>query len=165
MPVANEYDKWAVMQISRVLGQVSHIASWNILWNGTFRHLSDYIFRVCNLENKKCMSVIFFSKCLKFNPDFRNAAKNSEKLFYFWDNCFWIGIVRLSLLRTGYFSSIANVLTSSPKILHVNKRDLSNSIHLALVNEFGKESVMQISTMLGQVYQVACRRVFWNRTF
>ena len=28
-----------------------------------------------------------------------------------------------SLLRTGYFSSAANVLRSSPKVLHVNKRD------------------------------------------
>ena len=46
-----------------------------------------------------------------------------RKIFSFWDNCIWIGIVKLSLLRTGYFSSVANVLTSSPKIWHVNKRD------------------------------------------
>ena len=65
----------------------------------------------------------FFKKYLKFNLDFKNAAKNSEKVFCFWDNCIWIGIVKLSLLRTGYFSSAANVLTSSPKIWHVNKRD------------------------------------------
>ena len=66
----------------------------------------------------------FFKKYLKFNLDFKNAAKNSEKVFCFWDNCIWIGIVKLSLLRTGYFSSAANVLTSSPKIWHVNKRDV-----------------------------------------
>ena len=65
----------------------------------------------------------FDSKCLKFNVDFKNAAKNWEKVFCFWDNCIWIGIVKLSLLRTGYFSSAANVLRSSPKIWHVNKRD------------------------------------------
>ena len=35
----------------------------------------------------------------------------------------WIGIVKLSLIRTGYFSLAANVLTSTTKILHVNKRD------------------------------------------
>ena len=64
-----------------------------------------------------------FSKYSKFTLDFKNAAKNSEKVFCFWDNCIWIGIVKLSLLRTGYFSSAANVLTSSPKICHVNKRD------------------------------------------
>ena len=66
----------------------------------------------------------FDSKCLKFNVDFKNAAKNWEKVFCFWDNCIWIGIVKLSLWRTRYFSSAANVLRSSPKILHVNKRDL-----------------------------------------
>ena len=65
----------------------------------------------------------FYSKCLKFNLDFKNAAKNWEKVFCFWDNCIWIGIVKLSLWRTRYFSSAANVLTSSPKIWHVNKRD------------------------------------------
>ena len=65
----------------------------------------------------------FFSKCLNFDLDFKNARKNSQKVFCFWDNCIWIGIVILSLLRTGYFSLAANVLTSSPKISHVNKRD------------------------------------------
>ena len=48
--------------------------------------------------------------------------KKSEKVFLFWDNCIWIGIVKLTLLRTGK-TSAANVLTSSPKIRDVNKRD------------------------------------------
>ena len=65
----------------------------------------------------------FFWKYLKFNEDFKNGAKNGEKVFCFWDNCIWIGIVKVSLLRTGYFSSAANVLTSSPNIRHVNNRD------------------------------------------
>ena len=37
-------------------------------------------------------------------------------------NFIWIGMVKLYLLRNGYFSLAANVLTSSPKIWHVNKR-------------------------------------------
>ena len=49
--------------------------------------------------------------------------KNWEKVFGFWDNWMWIFIVKLSLLRTGYFSSTANVLRSSPKIWNVDKRD------------------------------------------
>ena len=65
----------------------------------------------------------FFSKCLKFKLNFKIATKNSEKIFCFWDNCIWIGILKLSLWRTGYFSSAANVFTSSAKIWHVNKRD------------------------------------------
>ena len=65
----------------------------------------------------------FFSKRLKFNLHFRNFAKNWEKVFCFWDNCIWIGIVKLSLVRTGYFSSAANGLTSNAKTWHVNNRD------------------------------------------
>ena len=67
----------------------------------------------------------FVSKCLKFNLDFWNAAKNSDKLFSFWDNCIWIGIVKLFLLRTVYFSSTANVWKSSPKICFFKKREFS----------------------------------------
>ena len=65
----------------------------------------------------------FYSKCSKFNIDLQNAAKNSEQFFCFSDNWLWIVILKLSLLRTGYFSSAANVLTSGPKIWHINKRD------------------------------------------
>ena len=87
------------------------------------RHLSDYVFQVRNFESTQSMRVIFYSKILKFNRDLNNAAQNSEKFFCFWDNCIWICILKFSHLRRGYFSSAANVLTSSPKILHVNKRD------------------------------------------
>ena len=66
---------------------------------------------------------LFFSKRSKFNLNFKNEAKNSEKASCFGDNCIWIGIVKLSLLRTSYLQSISNVLTSRPKIRHVNKRD------------------------------------------
>ena len=66
----------------------------------------------------------FGLKCLKFKLDFENAGKSWGKVFCYLDNCIWIGIVKLSLLRTGYFSSAANVLTSSPKIWHANKRDV-----------------------------------------
>ena len=92
---------------------------------GLFRHRSVYVFVFRNLENKKCRRVIFFFKMfLKFNLDFKKAAKNWEKLFCSWDNWICIGIVKMSLLRIGYFSLAANVLTSSLKILHVNKRDV-----------------------------------------
>ena len=90
---------------------------------GLFRHLSDYVFVVPNIGNGKSMRVIFFSKCLKLNLNFKNSATNWEKVFSFWDNCIWIGNVKLSRLRTGCFESEANELTSSPKIWHVQKRD------------------------------------------
>ena len=90
---------------------------------GLLRHLSDYAFGDRNFRNTKAMMVIFFSKGSKFQLDFKKAAKNNGKVFCFWDNCLWIAILKLSLLRTGYFSSAANMLTSSHKILRGNKRD------------------------------------------
>ena len=66
----------------------------------------------------------FFSKYLKFHLDFKNVGKTCEKTFCFWENCIWIGMIKFSLLRTGYFSLAGNVLTSSPKIFHVNKTEL-----------------------------------------
>ena len=39
----------------------------------------------------------FFSKYLKYNLDFQNTVTNWVKVFRFWDNCIWIGIVKLSL--------------------------------------------------------------------
>ena len=65
----------------------------------------------------------FFCKIFNNLASFQKGAKIRENAFFFWDNCIWIGIVKLSLLRTGYFSSAANVLTSSSKTLHVNKRE------------------------------------------
>ena len=65
----------------------------------------------------------FFFKILKIQSRFQKCCKKFRRSFCFWDNCIWIGIVKFSLLKTGYFSSLANVLTSSPKICHVNKRD------------------------------------------
>ena len=53
----------------------------------------------------------FFSKYSKFNLDFENVVKNWEKVFSFSGNRTWIGIVKLSLLRTGYSYLQANVLS------------------------------------------------------
>ena len=86
-------------------------------------HLYDYVFGVRNFGNAESMRVIFFSKYLKFKLDIKKAPKNWENAFCFWDHCIWTGIVKLSLLRTGYLSSASNVLTSTPKIWHVSKRD------------------------------------------
>ena len=70
-----------------------------------------------------------------------------------------IGIVKLSLLRTGYLSSPANVLTRSPKIRCVNKRVFLQLIGFTLINDYDKGAAMQISSVLGHVYHVACRMV------
>ena len=88
-----------------------------------FKNLYEYVFEVRIFENTKSMRVIFFLKYLKFKLDFKKGRKNWQKVFCFWDNCIWIGIVKLSLLKTGYFSSAANVLQNSTNILNVNKTD------------------------------------------
>ena len=90
---------------------------------GLFRHLCNYVLRVRNFGNPKGVRVIFFSKCSKLNLDFKTSAKNEESFFCIWDICICIGIVKLSLLRAGYFSSDATVLTSCPKIFRFNKKD------------------------------------------
>ena len=92
---------------------------------GFFRYLSDYIFGVRNFEITKSMRVIFFPKCSKFQLDFKNGVKTCEKVFYFLDNCVWIGIVKLPLFWKEQFSSAANVLRSSPNIWPINNRDAS----------------------------------------
>ena len=132
---------------------------------GLFRNLYDYLFRDRNFGNTKSMRVIFFSKYLKLHLDFKNAAKTSGKVFCYLDNCIWIGIVKLSLFRTGYFSSAANVWGSTHKILHVNKRDFSGSIDFPVINEYDQSAVTQISKAIGNVYHAGCRKVLRNVSF
>ena len=67
------------------------------------------------------MRVICFSKGLKLDPDFQNVEK-IDKSFYFLNSCFWIGWVKLYLLRRKDLSSEVNVLRNSPKILHITKK-------------------------------------------
>ena len=62
---------------------------------------------------------------------FKKCSKKLIETFCFSDSFIWIDIVELPLLRTGYFSSTANVLTSRPKIWDVDKRDLFEHNFLA----------------------------------
>ena len=98
-----------------------------MLFNGSLkRYFSGIYLTTCPesviSEIKNLWGSSFFSKCFKFILDFKNLQKNSENVFCFWDNIIWIGIFNLSLLRTGYLPSAANILKSSPKTWHVNKR-------------------------------------------
>ena len=102
---------------------------------GLFTHLSNYVFRVRVFGNAKAVRVIFFFKMFNIEFRFQKFSEILRKIFCFWDSCNCIGIVKLSLLGTGSFWSGANVLTSSPKIFHVNQRDFSNSIDLTVTIE------------------------------
>ena len=72
---------------------------------------------------KNLLGSTIFKKFSKFNHVIKNAEKTWENVSYLWDNIIWIGIFNLSLLRTGYFPSAANVLTRCPKTWHVKKRN------------------------------------------
>ena len=50
---------------------------------GLFKHLSDLDFGVCTFGITKSMRFVSFSKCSKFNLDFKYAAKNIENVFFF----------------------------------------------------------------------------------
>ena len=92
---------------------------------GLFRHLSNHVFPSSSVP--KYISYedqLFFWKVSKLNLDFENAKKNSEKVFCFVDNIIWRSWNKLCLLRGEYLSSAVNVLTRSPKILHISTRDL-----------------------------------------
>ena len=127
--------------------------------------LYDYVFGDRNFGNTKSMRSSFVSKYLKLHLDFKNAAKTSGKVFCYLDNCIWIGIVKLSLFRTGYFSSAANIWRRTDKILHVNNRDFSGSIDFPVINEYDQSAGMQISKVIGNVYHAGCQRVLWNVSF
>ena len=58
----------------------------------------------------------FFSKCSKFHANFRNAIKNPQKVFCFWDNRVWTCCAKLCTLQREYLLSAVNVLTNSLKI-------------------------------------------------
>ena len=123
--VINKYGKGSVLDIGTVFGAVFHVACGRVLWNVTFQTFIQSPFSESVIsEIHSLWGSSFFWKCSKFNVDYRNAEKNWEKVFCFWDNSIWIGCVKLSLLRAEYFSSAVNVLTNSLKILNSSNIDL-----------------------------------------
>ena len=123
LAVINQYAKCAMMLITTVLRTVTMLLLEGSSETGVFRDFSDHVFGGRNLGNPKSMRVIFFFVILKSYSWFQCSTK-LRKNFFFRDNFIWTYIVQLSLLRTRYVSLAANVLTSSAKIRHVNKRDV-----------------------------------------
>ena len=46
-----------------------------------------------------------------------------HRVFSFWDNCMWMGVIKLSLLGREHLSTTLIVLTKSLKLSHITKRD------------------------------------------
>ena len=94
-----------------------------VLWNTAFEtfiqpYFSEPVFPEIHLLRGSS----FFSKCLKFNIDFKNPTKNLKKVFCFWDNSIWIVCLKLSIVRRSRFSLTVNVLANSLRILYISKR-------------------------------------------
>ena len=123
--VINKDGKGSVLDIGTVFGAVFHGACGRVLWNVTFQTFIQSPFSESVISEIHWLwgSSVFW-KCSKFNVDYKNGEKNSEKDFCFWDNSIWIGCVKLSLLRREYLSSAVNVLKNSFKILNSSKIDL-----------------------------------------
>ena len=123
--VINKYGKAAVVDIGTVFGAVFLVGCGRVLWNVTFQTLIQSHFSESVISEIHCLwGSSVFRKYSKFNVDYRNAEKNSEKVSCFWDNSIWIGCIKLSLLRGEYLSSVVNVLKNSFKILNSSKIDL-----------------------------------------
>ena len=71
----------------------------------------------------KLWATSFFLKCSKFNLAFQNEGKNSEKVFSFWDNCMWMGCIKLSLFGREHLRTAVIVLTNSLKLFHITIRE------------------------------------------
>ena len=115
--------------------------------------------------NTSAMRVRFFWKCSKFNVHFKDAEKNWEKKFCFWDKCLWLVCIELSLLTREYLSSAVIVLTNSLKTFHVTKTDLSNSINFLVINQYGKDAGIKIESVFRPVYHAACRAFLSHGSF
>ena len=126
-------------------------------------------FAVSNFGNTSAMGVIFYFKMFKIQSTFKKCRKKliEKKFFCFLDNCIWICWIKLSLLRREYLSSAVIKLTNSLKNLHITRRGetFSNSTSFIFINKYCKGAVVQISTVFGTIYHVACCRLFWNGTF
>ena len=132
---------------------------------GVFRHLSKHVF--LGRQFRKYISYeghLFFWKCSKFNADSRNAKKNSEKIFCFWDKCIWIVCIHLSLQLREYVSLAVNMLRKGLKNFHESKGDFWKSISLTVITRAGKSALIKTKSLFGTVYHDACREALSNRS-
>ena len=66
----------------------------------------------------------FFSKCWKFDADFKNGQKTWQNVFSLLDNCIWYSSCRLQILQREYLSLTVNVLRKSRKSSNISNREV-----------------------------------------
>ena len=111
------------------------------------------------------MRVIFVWKCSKFNADSKNAEKNWEKMFFFWDKSIWIVCIHLSLLLREYLSLSVNVLRKGLKNFHKSRSDFCNSITFTVITQDHKSALIKIDSVFQLVYHVVCRDILSSGEF
>ena len=121
------------------------------IWLTTF-------FWVHNVGNTATMKVILLLKMFKILSSFQNCRNKFRKCFFFWDNCIWIGCLKLSLLRRENLSSAVNMLTNILRLSISLKAIFCKWIDFTVSNKYGKGGVVQISTVFGPPYHVTLRR-------
>ena len=67
-----------------------------------------------------------------------------EKIFRLVDNFIWIACRKFFLLQREYLSPTVHVLTNSPKISNITKREMPNSISLRMMKQYDKNTIAQI---------------------
>ena len=89
------WQKYCRADVSSLSHPLTCWLSQSVLKQGLFGHLSNCAF--CSLYFLKQITSeahLFFLKYFKFYIDCGNPEKNSENIFWFWDNCIWIGFVK-----------------------------------------------------------------------
>ena len=100
------------------------LVEWSCVWKRTFETFIWARLSQSEIsETYKLWASSFLSKCSKVDLNFKTTKEDMEKIFSFLDICIWVGCVKLSLLRREYLTSVVSLLTNSPELLYITKRN------------------------------------------
>ena len=123
------------------------------------------IFTASNFRNTLAMTIILFSKYLKFGVDSRNGTENSEKAFRFSDNWIWIASRTFSQSWTRYLSAAIHVLTNIFKISASTMGEILQVNFPENDEKHDKYALMEILQVSGMISNAAGQRLFSNGAF
>ena len=108
----------------------------------------------------------FFSKCSKFDLNFRDAAKNWGKIISFLDNCSWIQWGKIFLLRREYMTSGDKMLANTRRISDTLRWTLSNLTFAKVTKQSHGSAVMEIFRLFNMLTVARCSqaRLFTHLT-
>ena len=104
---------------------------------------------VCNFRKKVGMTIIFCSKCLKFDLVSRYGIKKREEVFDFKGNFIWIYDHKFSECRTGYFHWQPMCYETPLRFNTSLTVIFSKSGSLRVMKKYDESALMQISKEFG----------------